>query len=213
MNDSIWNLSLSELRDRTASSAPTPGGGSIAVISATLGLGLVIMALEITQAKQVQSPELEQMQNLLKNARELAGSLATYADKDIAAFQGYMNALALSKQTEEQKSKRRQALNDALVEATKIPLAAANEMLASLKVSEPASELVHVHVVSDVGAGTALIAASLSAVLLNVDINVPSIKDLPLQQAFMAEGDRLTAEAGHTSALIRERVKRRLTKI
>ena len=50
--ETLWGAGLAEFRDATASAEPTPGGGSVAGVSATLGLGLVIMALEISAKRK-----------------------------------------------------------------------------------------------------------------------------------------------------------------
>ena len=48
---SLWDLGLAELRRQTASDSPTPGGGSTAMVSAALGMGLVLMALRVSARK------------------------------------------------------------------------------------------------------------------------------------------------------------------
>jgi formiminotetrahydrofolate cyclodeaminase len=50
--NTLWDLRLNDFREATASGQPTPGGGSVAGVSATLGLGLVIMALEISSKRK-----------------------------------------------------------------------------------------------------------------------------------------------------------------
>ena len=47
-------MALATFRDTLASDSPTPGGGSVAMVSATLGLGLglVVMSLRITSDKR-----------------------------------------------------------------------------------------------------------------------------------------------------------------
>ena len=49
---------------------------------------------------------------------------------------------------------------------------------------ENAVPLTHSHVVSDVGAGTALLEGALKAVLFNVDVNLPSLADAEMRAAW-----------------------------
>ncbi len=204
----LWNLTVTELLARTASAEPTPGGGSVAAISGALGLGLICMALEITSGRHDAAPEVTA---LLDRARTLLQELKLHPDADVAAFGGYMAALALPKADEPQKSARRQAIQAAALAATAAPLAAARDFLAALELAELAAPLTHRGVVSDVGAGAHLLGAALQATLLNVDINLSS---LPAGQQERARNKRRAlAEAGTSlTAQVSELVAGRLTR-
>ena len=204
----LWNLTATELLARTASADPTPGGGSVAAISGALGLGLVSMALEITTGRHDAAPEVTV---LLDRTRTLLQTLKLHPDADVAAFGGYMDALALPKADEPQKSARKQAIQAAALAATAAPLAAARDFLAALELARLATPLAHRGVVSDVGAGAHLLGAALQATLLNVDINLGS---LPAGQQERARNERRAlAETGaRLTVQVTELVAGRLTK-
>jgi formiminotetrahydrofolate cyclodeaminase len=198
---SIWTWSLREFLDRTVSEDPTPGGGSVAAAAGAFGLGLVMMALEISARKA--HPEQQQLISArLERARPLLNRIRESADEDIVAFRAYMAALGLPKSTDEEKSARREALRAALLVATEAPLAAGRALLEALEIARDAADLSSSHLVSDAGAGAALLGGALSAVLLNVDVNAASIRDEALRQQVVVErqnlkqaGDALAAEA------------------
>src|SRR4051812_21894107 len=106
MSDTLWNQSLSTFRDAIASTEPTPGGGSVSMVSATFGLGLVIMALEIT-AKKPEAGGESALEELIEESRELLDELSAHADEDVTVFQAYMAAFRLPKATEEEKTARK----------------------------------------------------------------------------------------------------------
>ena len=54
---------------------------------------------------------------------------------------------------------------------------AAKDIVAALELAEQAAALSSVRIISDVAAGVQLLAAGAEAVLLNVDVNLPGIKD------------------------------------
>ncbi len=173
MNEnSLWDLNARDLLDQTASAAPTPGGGSVAGVTAALGLGLVIMALEISQHHKNAAPQLP---DLLGRARDLLPQLAHDADEDARAFEGYMAALGLPRGTEREKTERKKALQTAALTASQVPLAAARHVLAALDLASEAAEASAGNVVSDVGAGAALLGGALRAGLLGVDINLAHV--------------------------------------
>ena len=204
----LWNLTAAELLARTASAEPTPGGGSVSAIGGALGLGLVCMALEITTGRHDAAPEVTA---LLDRTRTGLEALKLHPDADVAAFGGYMAALALPRSDEAQKSARKQAMQAAALAATQAPLAAARDLLAALELARLAAPLAHRGVVSDVGAGAHLLGAALQATLLNVDINLGS---LPAGEQERARNERRAlAEAGASlSVQVTELVAGRLTK-
>jgi formiminotetrahydrofolate cyclodeaminase len=171
---SVWTFSAAELRERTASSEPTPGGGSVACVCATLGAGLVVMALEIT-LKKATGADAEALRPRLDEARRLLERLASHADRDVEVFNRYMAAMAKPKSTDDEKAARRQGMVEAAVAATEAPLAAAQDVLLMLDLAESVAKQVKPQVLSDVLAGADLLAGAVAALLRNVDINLPSI--------------------------------------
>jgi formiminotetrahydrofolate cyclodeaminase len=186
MPDTLWTQTLAAFRDATASAEPTPGGGSVSMVSASFGLGLVLMALEIT-AKKPEPDSKAKLAELLNEGRALLRKLTQHADDDIAVFQAYMAALKLPKQTDAEKSARKAAMDIALLSATKAPLEAAQTCVHGLALAERAAKVSSVRVISDVGAGAALLGGAVSAVLLNVDINLPGIKQPDLATSWAQE--------------------------
>jgi formiminotetrahydrofolate cyclodeaminase len=184
--ESLWSMGLAGFREATASAEPTPGGGSVAGVSATLGLGLVIMALEIS-ARRKDALQPEDATALIEEARVLMDALSGDADADIRAFRAYMAALKLPRLSEEEKARRKEALQAASRRATESPLLAARHMLEALRLAKAAVPLAHPHVVSDVGAGAGLLEGALKAVLFSVDVNLPSLADAGMKAAFAEE--------------------------
>src|SRR4051794_3747560 len=138
MSDTLWGQSLAAFRNAVASDAPTPGGGSVSMVSASLGLGLVIMALEITHKKQEPGPAADELGHFLATAREQLAALGRHADEDVAVFNAYLSALRMPKATDEEKAARKSAMQQALEQATRAPLAAARTSVAALEVANNA---------------------------------------------------------------------------
>ncbi len=200
VTDTLWTQSLRDFLSVTASAQPTPGGGSVAGVTAACGLGLVVMALEIS-AKRKDVARPAEITALLAESRQVMTQIAGAADADIAAFRAYMAALKLPKDTDDQKRLRAESLQTAVIRATESPLQAARFMVAALHLAIRALPLTHPHVLSDVGAGAGILEGALKAVLFNVDINLPGLRDAAFQSAcgmarvqLAEEGCRLAAE-------------------
>lgn len=206
--DSVWRWSLAEFRDRTASDAPTPGGGSAAMVSATIGMGLVLMALRVTTRK---AGDPEALAPLIAAGDGLLAELGAHADADIAAFEAYMAALRLPKESDEEKAARRVALAQAGAVGTETLLNAAQSALEGLDLTDQAARLAQANILSDVGSGAALLHGAIMAVLFTVDINLPGIKDPELRAEYAGSRAHLGEAAGRRYDAIRQTLAGRQT--
>lgn len=204
---SLWQIGLAEFRDRTASDAPTPGGGSAAMVSATVGLGLVIMALRVT-ANRAERPDA--LTPLIDKGEGLMNELSAHADADIAVFEAYMEALKLPRDSETDKQARRERLAEAAVAATEVPLNAAQSTLEALDLARQAMDVAHKSIVSDAGAGGAILHGALTAVLYNVDINLGSIRSSQDADSYRTSRDHLQKAADQRHRVIRKLMTERL---
>jgi formiminotetrahydrofolate cyclodeaminase len=176
-------LRLSELLDKTASSDPVPGGGSIAALSAAAAAGLTEMVANLTVGKKGYEAVEEEMMAVTEKMRPLREKLLKDIDRDADAYNEVFLAFKLPKSTDEEKEKRQKAIQDGLKHAALVPLGVAEDAFSILKLARKAVSLGNRNAVTD-GAIAAMMArtAVLSA-LYNVKINLGSIKD----EAFVDE--------------------------
>jgi formiminotetrahydrofolate cyclodeaminase len=185
-------LTAAQLRDQVASTDPTPGGGSVSIVAATLGVASIQKGVAVSLKKS--ATDFVRHQSLLELSSHVSAlmvSLSEFADADSLAFQSYLMACALPLTTEGEKAFRRAARQEGLVRATQIPLDAAAEMARGLEFAETAAKLVDPHVRSEVLAGGVLLRASIKSVLLSVDANLPGISDAALGDALTRQRNEL----------------------
>ena len=194
---SLWTLTADELLAQTAGPGATPGGGSVAPVAGALGLGLVLMALEISH-KRADGPA--DLASAIAYGQSLLAALRADADADVAVFGQYMAALQLPKATDPEKATRQRAVQAAAVAATEVPLAAAHRLVAALQWA--AGVRVHPSVQSDVLAGRDLLLGATHAVLRNVDINLPTIRDGAVQTALVGQATQVRAQLAQMSAAL-----------
>jgi formiminotetrahydrofolate cyclodeaminase len=200
MSDSIWNLNLRAVLDQTASASPTPGGGSIAPMSGAFGLGLVLMALEVSAKKQ--APPSEAVATALEEGGAHLAEIAQFVDRDVAVFQAYMSALRLPKATAAEQAARDSARALASLDAARTPLLAAEACLRALHFAHAATPQIHKNVWSDLLAGADLLMGAIKAVLRTVDINLPALKDAATRKAIAERAVVLEHEGMQTYARI-----------
>lgn len=173
--------SIKEYVEATASGDPTPGGGSVAAVAASLGAALTSMVYNLTQDKKSYRELEEKDRNELdKNFEEIKKSmdkLNNFVDEDTKAFDDVMKAFKMPKETDEDKKNRSQAIQDGYKKALELPLDCAKECLKVLECQEIFAEHGNINAITDVGVGALLAATGLEGALLNVTINLKSIKD------------------------------------
>ena len=180
--------------DELASSAATPGGGSAAAIMGGMGAALVSMVCNLTIGKKAYVEVEGEMKDLLAKAEALRAQLTDFIRADVEAFDGLMAAYGLPKETDEQKAVRSAAIQEGLKKATDAPLACARACADVIALSLIAAEKGNKNVVSDAGVAALAAVAALRSAALNVDINVPSIKDADFAASRRAETDALLAK-------------------
>ncbi|EGK73400.1 Methenyltetrahydrofolate cyclohydrolase [Methyloversatilis universalis FAM5] len=180
--------------DELASSAATPGGGSAAAIMGGMGAALVSMVCNLTIGKKAYVEVEGDMKDLLAKAEALRTRLTDFIRADVEAFDGLMAAYGLPKDTDEQKAARSAAIQEGLKKATDAPLACARACADVIALSRVAAEKGNTNVVSDAGVAALAALAALRSAALNVDINVPSIKDADFAASRRAETDALLAK-------------------
>ena len=186
----MCDLSVSALLDLTASDAPAPGGGSISALAGALGAALASMVGSLSLGKKGYEDVQEEMTALSAEGKALMDELLAAMDADTEAFNGYMAALALPKSTDEEKAARREAMQKGLKEAALVPLATARLAARVFPLAEAAVRRGNKNAVTD-GMVAALTARSaVLGSLLNVRINLASIRD----EAFVAEQKAACAE-------------------
>lgn len=187
LND--WNLE--DFLRATASASPTPGGGSVAAVSAALGSALVAMLANLSIGKQ-QCLEQEKIQEILDESQKKVIQLLEEARKDMGAYEQVMAAYGLPKETESEKEERSKKIQLALKNAAEAPLSAARICLEVLDLAKEAAIIGNPNVISDAVAGGLLTEAAMQAILLNVTVNLNLIKDEAWNHARSGEQKELS---------------------
>ena len=173
--------------DELASSSPAPGGGSVAALSGALGAALSSMVCNLTRGKQGYEVAQDEIKEILQRSEELRKQLTELIDKDTEAFNEVMKALRLPKDNDEQKEKRRQALQKAFKNAASVPLETARTCEKVLDVAQIAAEKGNKNSISDAAVSALMAQAGVNAAVLNVKINLGSIKDNEFVQKTSSE--------------------------
>jgi formiminotetrahydrofolate cyclodeaminase len=165
------------------SRSPAPGGGSVAALSGALGADLVSMVCHLSLGKQDFEPFQSELAEALERAQGLSKTLLERVDLDTEAFNGVMAAFKMAKETEDDKKARREAIQKGYKEAIQSPLGIARECLDVLRLADKLLGKSNSNALSDLGVASLQAYAGLEGAILNIKINIPSIRD----EDFVAE--------------------------
>lgn len=166
-----------EFAEELASKSAVPGGGSVAALSGFLGAALVSMVCRLTIGKKDYEEYEDEVKSVLVLSEELRERLLGAADEDCRAYGKVMDAFALPKGTDKEKTLRKNVLELAFREACESPRKTARLCLEVLRLCARIAGKVNVNAATDLGVGAHQALAGLEGATMNVFINLLSIRD------------------------------------
>jgi methenyltetrahydrofolate cyclohydrolase len=145
-----------------------------------------------------------------KRVEAIKQELTLLVDEDTAAFNKFMEAMKLPKDTDEQKKIREEKMQHASIYALEIPLKTAEKCLGILQNQETIATYGNKNAVSDVGVGALMALAGLEGAVLNVKINLPGISDESLKNDASAKCAKLMEDGTRIQKDIMEIVNKRI---
>ncbi|KAI8793370.1 hypothetical protein BgiMline_003381 [Biomphalaria glabrata] len=127
----LVSMDLKDFILTVGSRSPSPGGGSVAALAASLGAALGSMVGFLTYGNKKFAALDERMRKLIPPLYKGMKDLIPFIDADAAAFSEYMLAMKLPKKTEAEKKEREEAMKQGLMTAIQVPMCVAqlaNEM-------------------------------------------------------------------------------------
>lgn len=195
---------VTEFLDALASSDPTPGGGSTAALGGALGAALVSMVCNLTIGKKGYEDVQGAVEELLARSEALRADLPRLLEADTQVYERVMAAYRLPRKSPEERAAREEAMQAALKEAAEVPLQIAERCAEIVDCALPAAEMGNTWAVSDAGVGVLLAEACMHGALLNVHINLSSIKDEAYVRATKERIAALTAGKEDVKARVLE---------
>ena len=180
-------MSVSEFGAVLGSNSPAPGGGSVAALSGMLGANLVSMVCHLTIGKQGYETYSKELSAVLEQSQTLSESLLQRVDLDTEAFNGVMAAFRLPKASDDEKAHRTAVIQQGYKSAIQSPMGIARECLQVLRLAEKLLGKSNTNALSDLGVASQQAFAGLEGALMNVKINIPSIRDTDFVSETTAE--------------------------
>jgi formiminotetrahydrofolate cyclodeaminase len=172
------------------------GGGAASAAAGAMGAALIGMVARLSVGRKDLEPE-DYYHQIDAEAQALADNLLDGAQADSVAFDAVMTAYRLPKNTPEEKTRRTETIQQAMIHATEVPLANAHWNARALALWEKLAGRSNSNAASDLECALYLVRGGLYGALSNVRINVNQIKDQQVVsqinvdlQTLQAIGDR-----------------------
>lgn len=194
-NEPLASLSTRKFIESIAARSAAPGGGSASAAIAAIGAGLVSMVAKLTYGVRKFEHLEKKLRNIIPPLHFAVQKLIPMIDADTNAFNDYLEAVRLPKNTEEEKKIRHNAMQEGLKKAIEVPLTTmrlANEtwdyVIQTARIGNIASK-------SDVEVGAKALETGIWGAYKNVLINLPGIEDQEFKKSIVNEAEQIVKNA------------------
>ncbi len=187
----LSELTVASFANLLGSDAPAPGGGSAAALEGALGASLCAMVSALTIGRKKYEEYQALAEEGFAEGSELKEALLAAMEHDTQVFNDFGEAMALPKDTPEQKAKRSAAMQAALVKCTESPFQVMVLTIRTLELADRLMGKINANALSDLGVAVLSLGTALRGAWLNVLINVGGIKDEAVAEHFRTEGKAL----------------------
>lgn len=199
-SEPLASMSVRSFVELVGARSSAPGGGSVSALIASMGAGLgAMMGWMSYGTKKFEHLDAD-MRKLIAPLHENMKKLIPMIDADTNAFNDYMTAMKLPKDTEEQKKLRTGLMQDGLKKAINVPLGVmrtADEcwpyMIELAKIGNASSA-------SDLAVGAKSLETGIWGAMKNVEINMGQINDDKYKSAVLKEAGEIMKRAGKNLA-------------
>lgn len=206
----IYEMTLNEYLIVASSKSPTPGGGSVSAVVAANAAAMVSMVANLTLGKKAYEAVQDDVSVILGVMDGIMSDIKELTEKDMLAFQNFMEAWKLPSSTYDEKNAKKGAMEKAAQIASTVPLNLCGKCLDILKQALRLAPIGNKTAISDVGVAVYLAEAALNAAMLSVDINLPLIGDEAFGSRLRTQKAGLLVEAQELKLLALAEVKKRL---
>lgn len=187
----LVDLSIKDFLNKVAGNDPIPGGGSIAALNGAVASALAAMVANLTIGKKGYEAHEELMRHISEIAMDEKNALLEYVDRDSQAYDKVFACFKMPKATEEEKALRSAAIQEATKFAAEVPMQVARKAYELMSLIEDVARIGNRNAVTDACVAMMSARAAVLGALMNVRINLGSLKDKEYVARLQAETEEL----------------------
>lgn len=191
----LTELTVKDFLNKVAGSDPVPGGGSIAALNGAIASALAAMVANLTIGKKNYADCEELMKQIAERAAGLKEEFVADVDRDSEAYDRVFACFKMPKATDEEKAARSAAIQEATKFAAQVPMEVARRAYGLMDTIAQVARKGNQNAVTDACVAMMAARSAVLAALMNVRINLGSLKDKEFALAMQAEADGLEQQA------------------
>lgn len=191
----LIDMTCRAFANETASESPAPGGGSISAYLGALAAALAGMVANLSSHKAGWDDRWQEFSDWAVRAQSIKDDLLTLVDEDTQSFNRVMDAFGLPKTTDEEKTERTAAIQEATKYATDVPFRTMERSLDAFKIIAAMADQGNPNSVSDAGVGALCARSAVMGAFLNVKINAAGLKDRAFADDMLTRGSDIQQRA------------------
>ena len=189
----LTELTIKEFINKVISNDPVPGGGSVSALNGALASALAAMVANLTIGRKKYAEVNDIMVELSSRFEKLSSRLIEDVDKDSDAYNRVFAAFKMPKETDEEKQARSEAIQRETKYAAQVPMEVARAVYEVLPMIDTVAQKGNSNAVADACVSMMCARTAILGALLNVRINLTSIKDEEFVKAMSEEADTIEA--------------------
>lgn len=189
----LTELTIKEFINKVISNDPVPGGGSVSALNGALAGALAAMVANLTIGRKKYAEVNDIMVELSSRFEKLSSRLIEDVDRDSDAYNRVFAAFKMPKETDEEKQARSEAIQRETQYAAQVPMEVARAVYEVLPMIDTVAQKGNSNAVTDACVSMMCARTAILGALLNVRINLTSIKDEAFVNAMREEADTIEA--------------------
>jgi formiminotetrahydrofolate cyclodeaminase len=206
----LVDLTVKEFLDKVAGKDPVPGGGSIAALNGAIASSLSAMVAGLTIGKKGYEDLYDLMEKISSTTLKAKDSFVDDIDRDSDAYDRVFGCFKMPRTTDEEKRRRSQAIQDATKHAALVPMQVARNAYSLMDVIADVARKGNSNAVTDACVAMMSARSAVLGALLNVRINLGSLKDKDFVFKLQAEADQLEQDACKKEKELLSEIKQKL---
>lgn len=194
-NEPLASMTVRGFIEEVAARTSAPGGGSASAAIAAIGAGLGAMVAKLTYGVRKFEHLDGEMRRIIPPLHKAVQDLIPMIDADTNAFNDYVEAMRLPKDTPDEKAYREQKMQEGLKKAIEVPLTTMRLADTAWDAMVDCARFGNIASKSDVEVGARSLEVGIWGAYRNVLINMPGIKDEEFKQKILSEAEQMVTRA------------------
>lgn len=191
----LVDLKVTDFLNKVAGSDPVPGGGSVAALNGAIASALAAMVAGLTIGKKGYEDTAEIMKHIQTLALTQKTGFVADIDRDSETYNKVFDCFKLPKNTDEEKNIRSAAIQEATKFAALVPMQVARNAYELMGIIADVAKLGNRNAVTDACVAMMSARSAVLGALMNVRINLGSLKDRTFVEQLQSEADELERKA------------------